>query len=93
MKKLILTCSRLIKGHEKVYWLSLVAQVGMMIQKETTTEGTVEMIATIVLFVGFVAQIYDPLQSMSEIFSDFMNRANSPLSSRAGLPTPRSRAL
>jgi ATP-binding cassette subfamily B protein len=30
------------------------------------------MIATIVLFIGFVAQIYDPLQSMSEIFSDFM---------------------
>ncbi len=29
-------------------------------------------IGLIVLFIGFVGQIYDPLQQMSEIFSDFM---------------------
>ena len=37
MKKLILTCSRLIKGHETVYWLSLVAQVAMILCQIFTT--------------------------------------------------------
>ena len=53
--------------------IAVVVSVGIkMIQEQTTTAGTVEMIATIVLFISFVSQIYDPLQSMSEIFSDFM---------------------
>jgi hypothetical protein len=37
MKKLILTCSRLIAGHQKVYWLSLVAQVAMILCQIFTT--------------------------------------------------------
>jgi ATP-binding cassette subfamily B protein len=52
---------------------AIVVAVGItMIHQQQTTAETVEMIATIVLFISFVAQIYDPLQSMSEIFSDFM---------------------
>jgi ATP-binding cassette subfamily B protein len=52
---------------------AIVVAVGIvMIRQQQTNEETVAMIATIVLFISFVAQIYDPLQSMSEIFSDFM---------------------
>jgi len=52
---------------------AIIVTIGItMINAQTTTEGNYAMIATIVLFISFVAQIYDPLQSMSEIFSDFM---------------------
>jgi len=37
MKKLIATCSRLIAGHQKIYWLSLVAQVLMIISQIFST--------------------------------------------------------
>jgi ATP-binding cassette, subfamily B, bacterial len=37
MKKLIATCSRLIAGHQKVYWFSLVAQVFMIIAQIFST--------------------------------------------------------
>ena len=52
---------------------AIVVAVGiLLINQQQTDAETVTMIATIVLFISFVAQIYDPLQSMSEIFSDFM---------------------
>ncbi|MFA6620222.1 MAG: ABC transporter ATP-binding protein [Bacilli bacterium] len=52
---------------------AIVVAVGItMIRNQQTTADTVQTIATIVLFISFVAQIYDPLQSMAEIFSDFM---------------------
>jgi ATP-binding cassette, subfamily B, bacterial len=52
---------------------AIVVTIGiLLIRQQKTTDDTVAMIATIVLFISFVAQIYDPLQSMSEIFSDFM---------------------
>jgi ATP-binding cassette subfamily B protein len=37
MKKLILTCHKLIKGHEAIYWLSLVAQIIMIISQVFST--------------------------------------------------------
>jgi ATP-binding cassette subfamily B protein len=40
---------------------------------DTSTGDSAVMIATLVLFVGFVQSIYDPLQSLSEVFSDFMS--------------------
>jgi ATP-binding cassette subfamily B protein len=34
--------------------------------------GDITMVSTIVLFIGFVGSIYNPIQNLSEIFSDFM---------------------
>ncbi len=39
---------------------------------KTSIAENAEQIALIILFIGFVQQIYDPLQQLSEIFSDFM---------------------
>lgn len=53
--------------------IAIVTAVGIyFIGGENTTEETVALIATVVLFVGFVGQIYNPLQQLSAIFSDFI---------------------
>jgi ATP-binding cassette subfamily B protein len=52
---------------------AIVVAVGIkMTNEQGDVQAQIDMIGLIVLFVGFVAQIYDPLQQMSEIFSDFM---------------------
>jgi ATP-binding cassette subfamily B protein len=53
--------------------IALVVYLGInMINGQVSGEETAVMVATVVVFVGFVQSIYDPLQQMSEIFSDFM---------------------
>lgn len=53
--------------------IAIIVMIGIpLIRQGATTEENVENIALIVLFIGFVQQIYDPLQQLSEIFSDFM---------------------
>lgn len=53
--------------------IAVIVMVGIpLIQNGTTESENVQNIALIVLFIGFVQQIYDPLQQLSEIFSDFM---------------------
>lgn len=50
--------------------VSIVAAVGIYLIG--ASENDAEMVATVVMFVGFVGQIYSPIQRLSEIFSDFM---------------------
>jgi ATP-binding cassette subfamily B protein len=59
--------------------IAVVVLVGINMMAEVSTLPEKEQIATtatdialIVLFIGFVQQIYDPLQQLSEVFSDFM---------------------
>ncbi len=50
--------------------VSIVAAIGIILIGSSEEEATT--IATVVMFVGFVGQIYNPIQRLSEIFSDFM---------------------
>ncbi len=50
--------------------VSIVAAVGIYLIGASENEA--ETVATVVMFVGFVGQIYSPIQRLSEIFSDFM---------------------
>lgn len=47
MKKLIVTCHRLIQGHETVYWLSIAAQVLMIISQVFSTFLTKVLVDTL----------------------------------------------
>jgi ATP-binding cassette subfamily B protein len=52
---------------------AIVVGVGInMTNQMGDIQDQINNIGLIVLFIGFVGQIYDPLQQMSEIFSDFM---------------------
>lgn len=50
--------------------VAIVAAVGVYLIGASESEA--ETIATVVMFIGFVGQIYNPIQRLSEIFSDFM---------------------
>jgi ATP-binding cassette subfamily B protein len=52
--------------------INMMADVSTLPEKEQIATTATD-IALIVLFIGFVQQIYDPLQSLSEVFSDFMS--------------------
>lgn len=54
--------------------IALVVYLGAksMSENNYSAAEAATLVATIVLFVGFVQSIYDPLQSLSEVFSDFM---------------------
>jgi ATP-binding cassette subfamily B protein len=52
--------------------INMMADVSTLPEKEQIA-ATATDIALIVLFIGFVQQIYDPLQQLSEVFSDFMS--------------------
>ncbi len=45
----------------------------VLIGGEGTSEDAVAMSATVVVFISFIQQIYNPLTSLSEIFSDFIS--------------------
>lgn len=47
--------------------------VNMTLNGNSSGADTATLIATVVLFVGFVSSIYDPLQSLSEVFNDFIS--------------------
>ncbi len=47
--------------------------VRMALNGNENALDTASLIATIVLFVGFVSSIYNPLQSLSEVFNDFIS--------------------
>lgn len=47
--------------------------VRMALDGNESALDTASLIATIVLFVGFVNSIYSPLQSLSEVFNDFIS--------------------
>lgn len=49
--------------------IAIVVGVGL---KDIGAGNALITVGTLVIFVGFVQSIYDPLQSLSEIFSDFM---------------------
>jgi ATP-binding cassette subfamily B protein len=49
--------------------IAVVVAVGL---NDLTNHATAITVGTLVVFVGFVQSIYDPLQQLSEIFSDFM---------------------
>lgn len=55
--------------------IAIIIAIGISMVNKGNESGadTAVMIATLVLFVGFVQSIYDPLQSLSEVFSDFMS--------------------
>lgn len=55
--------------------IAVIVSVGLSFvddPNKATALGITVSLGTIVLFVGFVQSIYDPLQQLSEIFSDFM---------------------
>jgi ATP-binding cassette subfamily B protein len=49
--------------------IAIVVAVGL---KDISAGNALITVGTLVIFVGFVQSIYDPLQQLSEIFSDFM---------------------
>jgi len=49
--------------------VAIVVAVGL---KDIADRNSLITIGTLVIFVGFVQSIYDPLQQLSEVFSDFM---------------------
>ncbi len=55
--------------------IALIVYIGVKMALEGNAEAldTATLIATIVLFVGFVSSIYSPLESLSEVFNDFIS--------------------